>query len=274
MQCITFELLSINLYEFLKSNQFHGLSASLVRRFASQLLTALELLSRLKVIHCDLKPENILLKQANRSGIKIIDFGSSCFQEKKIYTYIQSRFYRAPEIILGISYTCSIDMWSFGCILAELHTGYPLFPGESEADQIQCMMEVLGVPPVSVMERATRKKLFFDYDGAPKITANSRGKVRIPGRKSLREILKGADYAFLDLVCACLDWDPVRRITPEEALEHEWIVEGNLKSSKNGLRGGSAQPHQGSTPRHYKKSSEVPVKPILHRSNKRSLQYY
>ena len=78
--------------------------------------------------------ENILLKQPNKSGIKIIDYGSSCFQNQRIYTYIQSRFYRAPEIILGIPYTTAIDMWSFGCIMAELYTGYPLFPGENEAE--------------------------------------------------------------------------------------------------------------------------------------------
>ena len=98
------------MYEFLKSNQFHGLSPSLIRRFSSQILNALILLERFKIIHCDLKPENILLKNANRSAIKVIDFGSSCFYEKRLYTYIQSRFYRAPEIMLGIPYTTSIDM--------------------------------------------------------------------------------------------------------------------------------------------------------------------
>lgn len=85
-------------------------------------------------MHCDLKPENILLKQPNKSGIKVIDYGSSCFTNSRIYTYIQSRFYRAPEIILGIPYTMAIDMWSFGCIIAELYTGYPIFPGENETD--------------------------------------------------------------------------------------------------------------------------------------------
>jgi len=83
-------------------------------------------------VHCDLKPENIMLKQPNKSGIKVIDYGSGCMHNERIYTYIQSRFYRAPEIILGIPYTSAIDMWSFGCILAELYTGFPLFPGESE----------------------------------------------------------------------------------------------------------------------------------------------
>ena len=89
-------------------------------------------MKEMQIIHCDLKPENIILKEKNKSGIKVIDFGSSCFRSKRIYTYIQSRFYRAPEIILGLPYDHGIDMWSFGCILAELYTGYPLFPGENE----------------------------------------------------------------------------------------------------------------------------------------------
>ena len=132
--CITFELMSINLYEFLKLNDFEGLSLSLVRRFAIQLLYSLKFLKENDVIHCDLKPENILLKDPSKSGIKIIDFGSSCFQDERVYTYIQSRFYRAPEIILGIPYTPCIDMWSFGCIMAEFAMGYPIFPGEDETD--------------------------------------------------------------------------------------------------------------------------------------------
>jgi len=104
-------------------------------------------MKKLKIIHCDLKPENIILKNPNRTAIKIIDFGSSCFEKEKIYTYIQSRFYRAPEIILGIPYTFAIDMWSFGCILFELCKGFPLFCSENEAEHIQCVMEIRGVPP-------------------------------------------------------------------------------------------------------------------------------
>jgi dual specificity tyrosine-phosphorylation-regulated kinase 2/3/4 len=126
--------MSINLYDFLKLNDFDGLSLGLIRRFAIQLLYALTSLKETDVIHCDLKPENILLKDPTKSGIKIIDFGSSCFQDERVYTYIQSRFYRAPEIILGIPYTCSIDMWSFGCIMAEFCIGFPLFPGEDEME--------------------------------------------------------------------------------------------------------------------------------------------
>ena len=99
------------------------------------------------IIHCDLKPENILLNLSSKSGIKLIDFGSSCFEKEKIYTYIQSRFYRAPEIMLAVPYTSSIDVWSLGCILAELYTGFPMFPGDSEPEQMSLIIEVNGLPP-------------------------------------------------------------------------------------------------------------------------------
>lgn len=85
---ISFELLSMNLYEFIKSNSFQGVSLGLIRRFAIQILQALKFQRDHKVVHCDLKPENILLKQANKSGIKIIDYGSSCMHNERIYTYI------------------------------------------------------------------------------------------------------------------------------------------------------------------------------------------
>ena len=124
--CITFECLSITLYEFIKNNNFQGLSLGLIRRFAIQLLASLRYLRKHRIIHCDLKPENILLKAPNKSvrysdcrwtcgsflnafdderalslraqGIKMIDFGSSCFEDERVYTYIQSRFYRSPEV--------------------------------------------------------------------------------------------------------------------------------------------------------------------------------
>lgn len=150
--CITFELLSMNLFEFLKINDFNGFDHNLIRRFAIQLLYALKYLKEFSIIHCDLKPENILLKEPNKSGIKIIDFGSSAFIDERVYTYIQSRFYRAPEIMLGIPYTCAIDMWSFGCIMAELYIGYPIFPGESENDQMSRIIEMINIPPREVYE--------------------------------------------------------------------------------------------------------------------------
>lgn len=113
------------------------------------------MLKRHSIIHCDLKPENIMLEDSKRPDIKLIDFGSSCFEPNQIYTYIQSRFYRAPEIMLGIHYTTAIDMWSFGCILAELFTGFPIYPGESEPEQMSLIMEVNGFPPSSLLKVMT-----------------------------------------------------------------------------------------------------------------------
>ncbi|XP_012687475.1 dual specificity tyrosine-phosphorylation-regulated kinase 3 [Clupea harengus] len=238
--CMTFELLSMNLYELIKRNKFQGFSLPLVRKFAHSILQCLEALHRNKIIHCDLKPENILLKQQGRSGIKVIDFGSSCFDHQRVYTYIQSRFYRAPEVILGSRYGMPIDMWSFGCILAELLTGYPLFPGEDEGDQLACMMEILGMPPQKLLEQSKRAKNFINSKGHPRYctastlangavvlngTRSRRGKMRgPPGSKEWVTVLKGSDDpTFIDFLKKCLDWDPATRMTPVQAMRHPWL---------------------------------------------------
>jgi serine/threonine protein kinase len=223
--CIAFELLSLSLYDFMKSNRFHGLSPGLVKRFAVQILQGLKVIGELGLVHCDLKPENILLTSANKSAIKLIDFGSSCFQDQRLYTYIQSRFYRAPEVILGIPYTGAIDMWSLGCILAELTIGVPLFPGENEHDQLMSIMEVRGTPPTEILVTAPRCKVFFDSHQRPRNFPNSRGKVRIPNSRSLEGSLRTSEPVFVDFIDKCLDWDPLSRLTPKEALCHSWIKE-------------------------------------------------
>ncbi|KAI1118527.1 hypothetical protein F5Y14DRAFT_438506 [Nemania sp. NC0429] len=188
--CISTELLDMNLYEFIKSNSFRGFSLKLIRRFTKQMLSSLVILKQHKVIHCDLKPENILLRHPLHSEIKVIDFGSSCFENEKVYTYIQSRFYRSPEVILGMTYGLPIDMWSLGCILAELYTGVPIFP-------------VFGPPEKHLIEKSSRKKIFFD----------SMGRRRRPSSKTLQQAIK----------CDDEPWDPDRRLKPEEAIRHEFI---------------------------------------------------
>ncbi|KAI9892044.1 MAG: hypothetical protein M1814_002239 [Vezdaea aestivalis] len=233
--CISTELLGMNLYEFIKSNDFRGFSLKLIRRFTKQLLSSLILLKGHKVIHCDLKPENILLAHPVRSEIKVIDFGSSCFENEKVYTYIQSRFYRSPEVILGMTYGMPIDMWSLGCILAELYTGFPIFPGENEQEQLACIMEVFGPPEKHLIEKSTRKKLFFDSLGKPRLTVSSKGRRRRPSSKTLQQALKCDDDAFVDFIARCLRWDPERRIKPDEAFAHEFIT--GLKKPARGRAG-------------------------------------
>ncbi|XP_039760922.1 dual specificity tyrosine-phosphorylation-regulated kinase 2 [Pararge aegeria] len=238
--CITFELLSINLYELIKKNKFQGFSLQLVRKFSHSLLQCLHALNKNRIIHCDMKPENVLLKQQGRSGIKVIDFGSSCYEHQRVYTYIQSRFYRAPEVMMGAKYGMPIDMWSLGCILAELLTGFPLLPGEDEADQMACIIELLGMPPQRLIEQGKRSKNFISSKGLPRYCTatmlpdgttllssgmSRRGKPRgLPGSKSFVTALKGCqDKYFIDFIRRCLEWEPEKRLTPAAALRHAWL---------------------------------------------------
>ncbi|KAI9243754.1 kinase-like domain-containing protein [Sporodiniella umbellata] len=226
--CIVFECLSSNLFEVLQKNSYQGFSMGLVKRFATQILTSLTLLGENNIIHCDLKPENILLKNPEKSGIRVIDLGSSCFVNERVYSYIQSRFYRAPEVILGMEYGLPIDMWSTGCILAELYTGRPLFPGESEPDQLACIMQLIGVPKRYYLEKCARKKQFFDLYDSPRKSINSKGKKRKPGTLTFTEASKRTsqdafDRDFADFLSKCITWEPSERMTPEQALNHSWL---------------------------------------------------
>ncbi|KAG0302110.1 Homeodomain-interacting protein kinase 3 [Linnemannia gamsii] len=160
--CLVFELLSVNLYELIKQNQFRGLRMSLVRVFTAQLLDALCVLNEARIIHCDLKPENVLLKNLETPTIKVIDFGSACHEQQTVYTYIQSRFYRSPEVLVGLPYSSSIDIWSVGCIAAELFLGLPLFPGSSEYNQLSRIVEMLGMLPTYMLEIGKTAHEFFE----------------------------------------------------------------------------------------------------------------
>ncbi|XP_076954255.1 dual specificity protein kinase YAK1 homolog [Bidens hawaiensis] len=169
--CIAFEMLESNLYELLRLNRFRGLSLSIVQLFSKQILYGLALMKDAAIIHCDLKPENILLCTGSKTkdeppGVKIIDFGSACMEDHTVYSYIQSRYYRSPEVVLGYQYTTAIDMWSFGCIVAELFLGLPLFPGASEFDLLKRMIKIIGQqPPDYVLKEAKNTSKYFKCVG-------------------------------------------------------------------------------------------------------------
>lgn len=238
---VTFEMHSMNLYELAKLNKYQPFAPALIKRFTAQILVAMSFMWREQIVHCDLKPENILLRYENKTSIKIIDFGSSCFESERIYTYIQSRFYRAPEIILGLPYGRPIDLWSLGCIVCEMQMGYPVFPGESEKEQLLCIMEVLGVPPPRMIDRSPRKKDFFDPNGQPKLFPNSRNKVRKPSTKDIMKTLRTEDASFVDFILSFFQWEPAERMTPNEAMRHPWIAECFQQDT--------VQPQQSSTQR-------------------------
>ncbi|CDH51665.1 protein kinase yak1 [Lichtheimia corymbifera JMRC:FSU:9682] len=166
--CIAYELLSYSLYDLLKQNKFRGLPMSMVRSFTVQLLETLVLLKEAMVIHCDLKPENILLKSVDSPEIKVIDYGSACHMNSpRRITYIQSRFYRSPEVILGLPFTYAIDMWSLGCVVAELFLGAPLLPGESEYHQLRRITDMLGPPPTYMLDEGSNTNKFYNRTRIP-----------------------------------------------------------------------------------------------------------
>lgn len=222
--CISFELLSMNLYEFLRKNQFRGCQLTMIRRIAVQILIALTFLKSLNMIHCDLKPENIVLKQPNKSSIKLIDFGSSSLADQTIYNYIQSRYYRAPEVILQLRYNRAIDMWSLGCILAELYTGAPLFPGENEAQILLRMQEVLGAAPTDLVSKSRRRSEFFTEDFTPILAPDRKGVIRRPGSATLASVLNCSDASFVDFLQCCFEWSSADRLQCDCALRHPWIM--------------------------------------------------
>lgn len=133
-----------------------------------------------------------------------------------------------------------IDMWSLGCILAELLTGYPLLPGEDEADQLACIIELLGMPAQKLLDASKRAKNFVSSKGYPRYCTvttlpdgtsvlnggrSRRGKARgPPASKDWSAALKGCeDGLFLDFLKHCLEWDPAVRMTPSQALRHPWL---------------------------------------------------
>ncbi|XP_068595100.1 homeodomain-interacting protein kinase 3-like [Brachionichthys hirsutus] len=165
--CLVFEMLEQNLYDFLKQNKFSPLPLKVIRPILQQVSTALKKLKSLGLIHADLKPENIMLVDPVRQPyrVKVIDFGSASHVSKAVCsTYLQSRYYRAPEIILGLPFCEAIDMWSLGCVIAELFLGWPLYPGALEYDQIRYISQTQGPPAEHLLNKGTKTSRFFSKE--------------------------------------------------------------------------------------------------------------
>lgn len=219
--CITFEILGMNLYELSQSNEFRPLPAKLVRLYALQMFSALEQCHKVGAIHCDIKPENVLLVPGSNALIKIIDFGSSCFKGHQKYEYIQSRFYRAPEVIIGIPYGPPMDIWSTALVIIELLIGQPLFPGDDEEEQLAMITELLGKPPEELVIIGKRRDEFFDDENNFK--ESEIFEKRVPGSMNLAKVLNTNDTYIVDFLMKCLTWDPKVRLTAQQAMQHPWI---------------------------------------------------
>lgn len=243
--CMVFESLSMNLREVLKKfGRDVGINLRAIRAYAQQLFLGLGLLKKCQYLHADLKPDNILVNES-RNMLKICDLGSaSPIMENVTAPYLVSRFYRAPEIILGIPYDYGIDTWSIGCTLFELYTGKILFTGRNNNGMLRSIMECRGRFPQRLLRRGTLTYQYFDellnFQAVEedKLTGkvvtklmpvkatpirDLRARVMPKGKKMDEHERKEVEL-FVDLLDKCLDLRPEKRITPAEALKHPFIL--------------------------------------------------
>jgi serine/threonine protein kinase len=209
------ELMDTDLHQIIASGQ--GLTDEHCQYFTYQILKALKHIHSANVLHRDLKPSNILVN--GNCDLKICDFGLARVanpdeESHNLTAYVATRWYRAPEIILtGRDYTNAVDMWSVGCILAEILLRRPLFPGRDHLHQLNLVTDVIGTPSPSDLENANN-------DRARKyIETFIRHKDPMP----LSSIFPNAPPALLDLLSQMLVFDPSRRITVEDALQHPYL---------------------------------------------------
>jgi serine/threonine protein kinase len=228
---IVCELLRDNLYEFSKYNRESEdeLYFTLYRlqRIAWQVLLALRYIHSLRLIHCDLKPENILIKSYSRCEVKVIDFGSSCFITDHLSSYVQSRCYRSPEVVLGLPWDYTIDIWSLGAILPELLTGRVLFHNTSLPTMLVRIESICGTFPPHMLSRGRHTSKFFSSSGVVHEKNSQTGEMELlyPKHTSLKHRLSSStdDPLFLDFIEQMLQIDPKKRLTAEKALHHPFF---------------------------------------------------
>ncbi|OOF96552.1 hypothetical protein ASPCADRAFT_206722 [Aspergillus carbonarius ITEM 5010] len=243
--CMVFENLSMNLREVLKKfGRDVGLNLRAIRAYAQQMFLGLSLLRKCNILHADLKPDNLLVNE-QRNILKVCDLGSaSPATDNEITPYLVSRFYRAPEVILGIPYDHAIDVWSIGCTLFELYTGKILFTGRNNNQMLRSIMECRGKYPPKLLRRGSLTPMHFDdmlnflsmeedkITGRPvtrvldfkKPTRDL--KTRLMGGKETRGMTdsEAKELAqFVDLLDRCLSLNPEKRCTPTEALKHPFL---------------------------------------------------
>lgn len=244
--CVVFESLSINLREVLKKfGRDIGINIRAVRVYAHQMFLALGLMAKCDLIHADLKPDNMLVND-DRNRLKVADFGSAiALRDVQITGELVSRYYRAPEIMIGMKGDTALDMWSVGCTLFELYTGKFCFTGTDVNQMLKQIMEAKGKIPNRMLKKAEYWQDHFDGDGTfiSKETDNitHRQVVRklnmsrtVPSKEIRSRIFASSTdldaeeikelNLFADLVDKCLALDPSRRIRPHEALKHAFIT--------------------------------------------------
>jgi serine/threonine-protein kinase PRP4 len=241
--CMVFEAMDMNLREVVKKfGRGVGINLKAVQTYSFQLLQALKLMRKCGVLHADIKPDNILCN-ASHSSVKLCDLGSAMYVgNNELTPYLVSRFYRSPEVILGLPYEYAMDMWSLGCVIFELFTGKIAFPGKSNNGMLKLMMDLKGAFPKKMLKKGTFVENHFDNDvnmtfflvetdpvtKQPIRTAINHPKVT---RDLYKELEKKAGpttdrkklLQLADFLQQMLMLDPEKRVTVDKALSHPFI---------------------------------------------------
>lgn len=189
------------------------LSDNHVQFLVYQILRGLKYIHSAGVIHRDLKPSNIAVNED--CELKILDFGLARPTETEMTGYVATRWYRAPEIMLNwMHYNQTVDIWSVGCIMAELLTGRTLFPGTDHIHQLNLVMEILGTPSDEFMAKITSESARSYIRSLPPMR-----------RKDLRQVITGANPQAISLLEQMLEIDSDIRITAEKALAHPYLAQ-------------------------------------------------
>ena len=234
--CLVFESLGLSLYDFLKRHDFQPFPLYCIRDFSSQLLNALEFLHSFRLIHTDLKPENILLLSNTETvyqrpdgtvqvvpastKIKVIDFGGATYDDEKKSSVINTRQYRAPEVILEAGWSLPSDLWSLGCILAELYMGDLLFATHDNCEHLALIERSIGPFPHDMLERSSIARKLFDSRGLfRRGSLSPSSQTHVQRMSPLDSIVKSQDKAssFLYLLKHLLIIDPHHRATASKA---------------------------------------------------------
>ncbi|KAK7938666.1 hypothetical protein WMY93_001992 [Mugilogobius chulae] len=246
--CHEFEKLDISLSEFLKKRPFRSLRLTEIRPIVGQMAEALMFLERIGILHCDIKPQNIMMVDHVRQPlrIKVIDFGIACsVEEAGQGVERQTLWYRAPETLLGARLTAAIDMWSLGCMAAEMFLGTPLFPANDEEEMMKFIVETVGHPPQSCLDEGVLTSLFYQQsfreEWEYKLTPLNPRQRHIKNLDDISERDPHRIFAFtkereesdriffVHLLKRMLYLNPDRRISPEEVLQHSFISMDHLK---------------------------------------------
>ncbi|KAF4728096.1 hypothetical protein FOZ63_026592 [Perkinsus olseni] len=226
--CLVLDPGFLSLHEYLRGVDSNRLPMSTIRTYAEQLVNALVYLKKSRILHCNLKPENILLMDAGSNSIRVIGFGSSRIRPLRAdpITQVQSLYYRSPEVILGLPYDESIDMWSLGCILAELFIGEPLFDGQNEPQHLRVMAEVIGKLPSDIRPYCLKRRAWASAICSGE-TAAQMEKSGTHGER-LREFIPieesdPMENDFLDFIRRILVWDCKKRLSAEAARYHPFL---------------------------------------------------